>query len=132
MKTYRKPNIDTSVHMSLSRLLWWLYCRAHFGYHGVKEQIICKTERKCIERQARIKGPSPISSTLTCSYCPRETNDHVGLKSLKRRKLPNMTIAAEWGAKPQIKQISHENFPHGRHHDNNVCPHLQPLGAATR
>ena len=80
----------------------------------MKEQRICKTERKCIERQARVNGPSPISSTLTCSYCTRETNDHVGLKSHKRRKLPNMTIAADWGAKPQIKQISPENFPHAK------------------
>ena len=75
---------------------------------------MCKTERKWIERQARVNGTSPISSTLTYSCCARETNDHVALKSHKRRKLPNMTIAADWGAKPQIKQISPENFPHGR------------------
>ena len=118
MKTYRVPNIDTSVHISLIVVNFAGYIVEHI-LDIMMSLCRHKQAKKLKERQARVNGPSAISSTLTCSYCTRETNDHIGLKSHKRRKLSNMTIAADWGVKPQIKQISPENLPHGRLKDKN-------------
>ena len=36
------------------------------------EKRICEIERKRIGGKARVNGPSPASSTLTCSTCKRQ------------------------------------------------------------
>ena len=46
---------------------------------------ISEAERKCRERNARINGSSPVSSTLTCTSCNRHFRAKIGIVSRQKK-----------------------------------------------